>query len=189
VVFNACYSRAQAEAVVENIDFAIGMNHKIGDKVAVAFSAAFYTSIAGKRPVKTAFNYGQAAVEAFDPDDLDEAEAFELFTRAGVDAKTLVWVNPDPLPDPPAANAAQPAPGTPNNAGVDRAALVAMLNRMLPAQITYLTTLLNVPGNFLAGFGAPLAMQVNALVGWAEAPGGVGLVKVKAALDELINPR
>lgn len=186
VVFNACYSEAQATAVVGNIDFAIGMSREIGDNVAVAFSAAFYTSIAGKRPVKTAFDFGLAAVDAFDLGDLDEAKAFELFSREGVDAKTIVLVNPDVLPDPPAA---QPAPGAPNNAGVDRAALVAMLNRMLPAQLTYLTTLLNVPGPFQAGFGAPLAMQVNALVGWAEAPGGCGLVKVKAALDDLINPR
>lgn len=189
VVLNACYSEALATAVVGNIDCAIGMSREIGDEAAVAFSAAFYSTIAGKRPVKTAFDFGLAAVDSFDLGDLDEADAFKLFTREGVDAKTLVLVNPDALPDPPAADAAQPAPGAPNNAGVDRAALVAMLNRMLPAQLTYLTTLLNVPGPFQAGFGAPLAMQVNALVGWAEAPGGCGLVKVKAALDDLINPR
>lgn len=182
VVFNACYSEEQATAVVENIDFAIGMSREIGDDVAVAFSAAFYTSIAGKRPIKTAFNYGRAAVEAFDLDHLDEAEAFKLFSREGVDARTLVLVNQS-------APAEQPAP-LPSPSPVplnDRDALVKTLNRLLPAQITYLITLLNVPVEFQAGFGAPLAMQVNALVGWAETPGGCGLVKVKAALDDLIH--
>ncbi len=188
VVFNACYSEAQAKAVIESIDFAIGMNREIGDDVAVAFSAAFYNSIASKRPVKTAFEFGLSDVDAFDLGDLDEADAFKLFTREGVDAKTLVLVKSE-VPVGQTGASTQPVPTRSNEEVVARAALVKTLSRILPAQLTFLTTLLNMPLLVKIGSGASHAEKIEAFLDWAESEDGCGLPAVKAALDDLINSR
>ena len=62
VVLNACYSRPQAEAVVEVIDCAIGMNKAIGDKAAITFAASFYRAIGFGRSVQEAFDQGKVAL-------------------------------------------------------------------------------------------------------------------------------
>ena len=56
VVLNACHSRAQAEAITEYIDCAIGMQRAVRQDAAVAFAAAFYGAIAFGRSVHEAFD-------------------------------------------------------------------------------------------------------------------------------------
>ncbi len=54
VFFNACYSASQAEAVVQYVPAAVGMNTAIGDDAARVFAAAFYSAIGFGRSVATA---------------------------------------------------------------------------------------------------------------------------------------
>lgn len=45
VLLNACYSEKQAEAIVQHIDYVVGMNQTIQDKAAIAFSKGFYRAL------------------------------------------------------------------------------------------------------------------------------------------------
>jgi hypothetical protein len=56
VVLNACYSRPQAEAIIRQIDCAIGMMGSVGDE------ASFYRAIGFGRSVKEAFDQGTVAL-------------------------------------------------------------------------------------------------------------------------------
>ena len=58
VVLNACYSVEQARAVVEQVDFVVGMADSIGDDGATAFAKAFYQGLAYGKSVQTAFDLG-----------------------------------------------------------------------------------------------------------------------------------
>lgn len=91
IVFNTCFSRNQAEAVVQHVEAAIGVATSMGDDAARFFAAAFYGAIGFGLSVEQAFKQGlaQLAVEGI-PDD----QRPELFTRQGLDASTLVLVQP-----------------------------------------------------------------------------------------------
>jgi hypothetical protein len=41
-VLNACYSEIQANAIVQHIDYVIGMSQAIGDTAAIKFAMGFY---------------------------------------------------------------------------------------------------------------------------------------------------
>ena len=58
VVLNACFSEVQAKAIVEQIDFVVGMGDSIGDEAARVFAAAFYRGLAFGRTVRSAFELG-----------------------------------------------------------------------------------------------------------------------------------
>lgn len=62
VVLNACYSEGQANAIVEHIDYVIGMNQEIGDKAAIAFSVGFYQALGAGRTVEEAYRLGCAQI-------------------------------------------------------------------------------------------------------------------------------
>ncbi len=53
--FNACYSRAQAEAAAQHVDVAIDMNAPIGDEAARVFATQFYSAIGFGYSVRRAF--------------------------------------------------------------------------------------------------------------------------------------
>jgi hypothetical protein len=91
IVFNTCFSRNQAEAVVQHVEAAIGVGTSMGDDAARFFAAAFYGAIGFGHSVEQAFKQGlaQLAVEGV-PDD----QRPELFTAQGLDASTLVLVQP-----------------------------------------------------------------------------------------------
>jgi NB-ARC domain/CHAT domain len=55
VFFNVCYSKPFAEAVIQEIDYAIGMNGPIEDEAAITFATVFYQTLAFGRTVKEAF--------------------------------------------------------------------------------------------------------------------------------------
>ena len=110
VVFNACFSRPQAEAIVEHIDFAIGMNKAIGDEAASVFSSSFYRAIGFGRSVKDAFDQGVTALML---EGISEEKTPELLTREGVDASQVILVDAESFgADPVAA-----APSKPNTGG------------------------------------------------------------------------
>jgi hypothetical protein len=58
VVFNSCYSRAQAERVATSIKYVVGMNSAMGDKAAIQFSAGFYKALAADQSIEQAFQFG-----------------------------------------------------------------------------------------------------------------------------------
>jgi hypothetical protein len=91
IVFNTCFSRNQAEAVVQHVQTAIGVGTSMGDDAARFFAAAFYGAIGFGLSLEQAFKQGlaQLAVEGI-PDD----QRPELFTQQGLDANTLVLVQP-----------------------------------------------------------------------------------------------
>lgn len=62
VVLNACYSKFQAEAIAQHIDYVIGMSKEIGDNAAIKFSVGFYTALGAGRPFKFAYKLGCNAI-------------------------------------------------------------------------------------------------------------------------------
>jgi DNA-binding response OmpR family regulator len=58
VLLNACYTKAQADAIGKYINYVIGMNQKIGDKAAIAFAIGFYQALGAGRTIDDAYNLG-----------------------------------------------------------------------------------------------------------------------------------
>jgi CHAT domain-containing protein len=82
VVLNACYSKPQAEAIKEVIDYTIGNNKAVGDQAAIAFAAAFYRALAFGRSVREAFELARLELDLF---NISGSDIPELFTHEGVD--------------------------------------------------------------------------------------------------------
>lgn len=87
VLFNACFSKIQAEAVVEHIDCAVGMSREVGDEAAIHFAAAFYRAIGFGRSVQEAFDQATTALML---DSSKYAHVPQLLSRQGVDPRELV---------------------------------------------------------------------------------------------------
>ena len=103
VVLNACYSRDQAEAIVQVIDCAIGMKQEIGDEAAIAFAASFYRAVGYGHSVNDAFEQGKVALML---QGIPEETTPTLLVRAGVDPDELFLVDPDEV------DVVQPSQGT-----------------------------------------------------------------------------
>jgi hypothetical protein len=86
LVLNACYSRQQAEMLVEDIDCVLAMNGEIYDRVAITFMQAFYRALFDGRAVQNAFEQGKAALLL---EGLPGAHVPELLVRPGVDAANV----------------------------------------------------------------------------------------------------
>ncbi len=91
VVLNACYSRAQAEAVAAVVPCVIGMKDAIGDRAARVFAAAFYSALGFGRSVEVAFRQGVAALRL---EGIAQSDLPDLITRSGCKASEIVPVNP-----------------------------------------------------------------------------------------------
>jgi hypothetical protein len=95
VVLNACYSRPQAESIIEVIDCAVGMKRAIGDAAAIVFAASFYRALGFGRSVKEAFDQGVAALLL---QGIRETDTPELLTKAGVNPSNIRLVDPPENP-------------------------------------------------------------------------------------------
>ncbi len=91
VVLNACYSRLQAEAIVEVIDCAVGMKKAIGDQAAIVFAASFYRALGFGRSVKEAFDQGRTALLL---EGIPEENTPELLVKGGVTAAHVFLAGP-----------------------------------------------------------------------------------------------
>jgi len=91
VFFNTCYSRNQAEAVVEHVDVAIGMNTAIGDNAARVFASQFYSAVGFGLSVERAFEQAKALVML---EGIHEQNTPELFLRDGLDPESVILVSP-----------------------------------------------------------------------------------------------
>jgi pterin-4a-carbinolamine dehydratase len=63
ILLNACYSEAQAEAIVKYIPYVIGMNRDIGDAAAIKFSTGFYTALGAGETIRFAYDLGCNAMQ------------------------------------------------------------------------------------------------------------------------------
>ena len=90
ILLNACFSRPQAEAIIEEIDCAIGMNRAIGDNAAITFAASFYRAIGFGRSVKDAFEQGKVALLL---EGIGEEQTPELLTQQTVTPESIVLIN------------------------------------------------------------------------------------------------
>lgn len=91
VVFNACFSRGQADAVREVIDCVIGMGDEISDDAAIAFSGSFYRAIGFGRSVQNAFDQGNVSIMFA---GTEEEHVPELLCKKGIDPSQVVLVQP-----------------------------------------------------------------------------------------------
>lgn len=82
VVLNACWSRAQAEAIARHIDCVIGTTKTIGDQSAISFAGGFYRGLGFGRSVQTAFELG---CNEIDLNSLGQKDIPQLICRDGVD--------------------------------------------------------------------------------------------------------
>lgn len=82
VLLNACFSKAQALALKDTIDFTVGTNDAIGDRAAIAFAAAFYRALAFGRSVREAFELGQTELKLM---GITGVGISEFFIRDGAD--------------------------------------------------------------------------------------------------------
>jgi len=89
VVLNACYSRAQAEAIVSSIDCAVGMRKAIGDAAAICFAASFYRALGFGRSVHEAFEQGKTSLML---EGIPEEKTPELLVKRGVDPTRVFLV-------------------------------------------------------------------------------------------------
>ena len=63
VLLNACYSEIQADAIVQHINFVIGMSREIGDRAAIEFSVGFYDALGAGYSVDRAYDFGCNAIQ------------------------------------------------------------------------------------------------------------------------------
>ena len=89
IFLNACYSREQAQALVEVIDCVIGMNESIGDEAAAIFAASFYRALGFGRSVQNAFDQGLVALSVT---NVPEEDIPKLLVKDGVDPNQIVLV-------------------------------------------------------------------------------------------------
>lgn len=91
VFFNTCYSKAQAEEVVEHVPAAVGMNTSIGDKAARVFASQFYSAIGFGLSIQKAFDQAKVALML---EGIPEESTPELFSAPDIDPAQLVLVRP-----------------------------------------------------------------------------------------------
>ncbi|MBD2025820.1 CHAT domain-containing protein [Leptolyngbya sp. FACHB-711] len=62
ILLNACYSEVQANALIQHINYVIGMNREIPDAAAIAFSIGFYDGIGAGKSIEEAYRLGCSAI-------------------------------------------------------------------------------------------------------------------------------
>ena len=87
VVLNACYSEAQAAALLAHVDCVVGMGGTLLGDAARSFAIGFYGGLGEREPVAAAYKQGRAAISL---EGLRDGDRPQLEVRAGVDAGKLV---------------------------------------------------------------------------------------------------
>lgn len=89
ILINACWSKAQAEALVKNINYVIGMSRSINDESAIEFAKGFYRGLGYGLTVKKAFDLGKNNLELQNHTDSDVPQ---ILVRPGVDEARPIFV-------------------------------------------------------------------------------------------------
>jgi hypothetical protein len=87
VVLSACYSEAQAEALLAHVACVVGMGGSIHHDAARSFAIGFYGGLGERESVAAAYKQGRAAISL---EGLRDSDRPQLKIRAGVDAGQLV---------------------------------------------------------------------------------------------------
>ena len=95
VFFNACFSHQQAQAVLNFVPAAVGMNSPIGDEAARVFASQFYSAIGFGRSLLAAFEQAKAALML---ENIPEEATPELFVAKSIDPTELFLVRPPGSP-------------------------------------------------------------------------------------------
>lgn len=82
LVFNACYTRRQAQGLAKTFDYTIGMNADLDDDSAIDFSASFYQALGYGRTVQVAFELARNRLRM---ENRSTAKAPFLLCRPGID--------------------------------------------------------------------------------------------------------
>ncbi|MEO0397456.1 MAG: CHAT domain-containing protein [Cyanobacteria bacterium P01_A01_bin.137] len=62
VLLNGCYSKVQAESIVEHIEYVIGMQRAISDAAAIEFAVSFYDALGANRSYEFAYKLACNAI-------------------------------------------------------------------------------------------------------------------------------
>ena len=84
VLLNGCYSKVQAEAIAEHIDYVIGMNQAISDVAAIEFAVSFYDALGAGRSYEFAYKLACTAIH------LNAAATSSVSTRQLVPVEGVV---------------------------------------------------------------------------------------------------
>lgn len=87
-VLNACWSDAQAAALLDYVACVVGMTQEVTAAAAIAFAAGFYRGLAAGEAVAAAVALGRAQV-TLATGSPEQARLAQLRVRAGVDAAAL----------------------------------------------------------------------------------------------------
>jgi hypothetical protein len=69
VLFNMCYSKDLAIAVVDTVECSIGMDSRISDEAAIIFARSFYRAIGNGNTVQNAFEQGKLNLLIYTPSE------------------------------------------------------------------------------------------------------------------------
>jgi hypothetical protein len=89
VVLDACYSRAQADAITKVIDCVVGMSKPLGNQAAIRFAASFYRALGGGRSIQEAFDLSKNALL---DDGIPEAITPQLLLRKRAKPAKIILV-------------------------------------------------------------------------------------------------
>ena len=81
ILLNACFTRTQARALSEFIDYSVGTGKGMGDKGGVAFAGAFYRALGFGKSVKESFASAKAELGLT---KIPRTSGIELFVRNGI---------------------------------------------------------------------------------------------------------
>src|SRR6267154_2408003 len=81
ILLNACFTRTQARALSEVIDYSVGTGKGMGDKGGVAFAGAFYRALGFGKSVKESFASAKAELGLT---KIPRTSGIELFVRNGI---------------------------------------------------------------------------------------------------------
>jgi hypothetical protein len=87
VVLSACYSEAQAVALLAHVDCVVGMSGSIHDDAARSFAIGFYGGLGARESVAAAYRQGLAAISL---EGLSGSARPLLKTREGVDPDHVI---------------------------------------------------------------------------------------------------
>ena len=117
IVLNACLSESQADDIIKEIDFVIGMNNYIKDSTATIFAKRFYQSFASDVSIKHSFNQAQTQVARKAP---DETQTPMIFIKDGNIADIKISDIVDKSLSSGGANITQTHSGSGDNVGRDK---------------------------------------------------------------------
>ena len=81
VLLNACFTRTQAQSISAVVNYSIGTNRAIGDKVCVTFAGAFYRALGFGWSIRDAFESAKVELALT---KTPRSRGIELFVRNGV---------------------------------------------------------------------------------------------------------